>query len=438
MSDPTSANQSANPPASGPGADPSGDSPSPRDLAHRLVPMSGRDPHEPGRASTPLELFFDLTFVIAISVASSELAHSLSEGHVGSGLLAFGFCLFAIMWAWVNFSWFASAYDTDDWLFRVTTMLQMVGVLIVALGIHDVFTSIDAGGDLDNRVLVGGYVVMRVAMILQWLRAARQDPGRRRCALTYAAFIGVAQVGWVAMIVPRLTVWPTLALMLPLYAVELAGPYVAERRSSGTPWHAHHIAERYGLIVIIALGECLIGTVAALQSVVGSQGWSWEVAAVGVAGVGIAFTMWWIYFGVPMGTGLHHRRGTAFTFGYGHIVVVAAVAATGAGLHVAANYLEHESHLSAMGVLSTVLLPMVVFWLAMVTIYRVVVGRDQLHWRESLLVAGVLAVAVLLARVHVELTVCLLVVALAFVLPIVVDERVGVRLRARALSRLDD
>src|SRR5689334_12431958 len=191
----------------------------PGDLTHRLVPMSGRDPHESGRATTPLELFFDLTFVIAISVAASELAHSLAEGHIGSGVLAFAFCLFAIMWAWVNFSWFASAYDTDDWLFRVMTMLQMVGVLIVAMGVHDVFASIEAGGDLDNEVLVGGYVVMRVAMILQWLRAARHDHARRRCALTYVAFIGVAQVGWVAMILPKLTLWPTLALMLPLYAI---------------------------------------------------------------------------------------------------------------------------------------------------------------------------------------------------------------------------
>jgi low temperature requirement protein LtrA len=400
--------------------------------------MSGRDPHEGGRAATPLELFFDLTFVIAISVAASELAHSLAEGHIGSGVLAFAFCLFAIMWAWVNFSWFASAYDTDDWLFRVMTMLQMVGVLIVAMGIHDVFASIEAGGDLDLEVLVGGYVVMRVAMILQWLRAARHDHERRRCALTYVAFIGVAQAGWAAMIVPKLTLWPTLALLLPLYAIELVGPYIAERHASGTPWHAHHIAERYSLIVIIALGECLVGTVAALQSVVDAQGWSWEVAAVGVAGVGIAFTMWWIYFVVPMGTGLHHRREARFLFGYGHIVVVAAVAATGAGLHVAADYLEHTSHLSAAGVLMAVLLPMLVFWLSMVVIYTVVVGRDRLHLYESVMVVVLLVVAALLARVHVTLTVCLLVAALAFVPTIVVDEQVGARKRARVLAELGD
>jgi low temperature requirement protein LtrA len=414
-------------------------SPSRLRLAHRLTRMNGRDPHEAHRAATPLELFFDLTFVIAISVAAAELAHALAEGHVGSGLLAFCFCLFAIMWAWVNFTWFASAYDTDDWLFRVTTMLQMVGVLILAMGIPDIFASIDAGGDLKNEVLVGGYVVMRVAMVFQWLRAAREDPARRRCALTYAGFIAVAQLGWLLLIPPKLPLGPTLALMLPLYAIELAGPYVAERRvtGSGTPWHPHHIAERYGLIVIIALGECLIGTVAALQSVVAAQGWSVEVAAVGLAGVGIAFTTWWVYFVVPMGAGLHHHRARAFWFGYGHIVVVAAIAAIGAGLHVAAYHLEHKSHLSTMGALLTVVLPMLAFWLAMLVIHTVVVAPDAMHWRETAVFLGVLVAAVLLARAQVALTVCLLVAALAFVGPIVTDELVGARRRAEALDRLE-
>lgn len=409
----------------------------PSRLAHHLTRMSGRDPHEEGRASTPLELFFDLTFVIAISVASADLAHSLSEGHVGSGILAFSFCLFAIMWAWVNFTWFASAFDTDDWLFRLTTMLQMVGVLVVAMGVNDVFRSIEEGGSIDNRVLVGGYVVMRVAMLFQWLRVATQDPEHRPAALTIVKFIAVAQVGWVLLIFPDLGLWPTLALMLPLYAVELAGPYVAERRGTGTPWHPHHVAERYGLIVIIALGECLLGTVAALQSVVAENGWSWEVAAVGVAGVGLGFTVWWLYFAAPMGQGLHAHRSRGFVFGYGHIVVVAAIAAIGAGLHVAAYYLEHESHLSARGALLTVVVPMVVFWLSMVVIYTVIVAGDHMHWRDTAMVAAVLVLALVLAQLGVALTVCLLVAACAFVPAIVTDEWVGARQREQTLHELD-
>lgn len=152
--------------------------------------MAGRDPAESHRAATPLELLFDLTFVVAFAVASAQTAHLLGEGHIGAALAGFSFAMFATCWAWINFSWFASAFDTDDWAYRLTTMLQMVGVLILALGLPAAFESIDEGRHIDNGVMVLGYVVMRVAMLLQWLRAARQAPRHRAAALTYAATIG--------------------------------------------------------------------------------------------------------------------------------------------------------------------------------------------------------------------------------------------------------
>lgn len=102
---------------------------------HRLNRMSGRDPHEQHRVASPLELLFDLTFVIAFGVAAAQFAHLMAEGHVSAGLAGFAFGAFATWWAWMNFTWFASAYDTDDWIYRVMTMLQMVGVIILALGI---------------------------------------------------------------------------------------------------------------------------------------------------------------------------------------------------------------------------------------------------------------------------------------------------------------
>ena len=124
----------------------------------------------------------------------------MAEGHYAAGLIGFGFASFAICWAWINFSWFSSAYDTDDWIFRVVTMLQMTGVLVLAIGLPRLFASIEHGAHLDNSVMVLGYVIMRVAMVFQWLRAARQDPARRRACLTYAAAISLAQVGWVTQI----------------------------------------------------------------------------------------------------------------------------------------------------------------------------------------------------------------------------------------------
>ena len=207
--------------------------------------MRGRDPHEAHRAATPLELLFDLTFVISFGIAASQLAHALAEAHYAAGLLGFGFASFAICWAWINFSWFASAYDTDDWIFRVVTMVQMIGVLVLALGLPSMFASFERGARLDNFVMVQGYVIMRVALIFQWLRAAKQDPARRRACMTYVVTISIAQIGWVALIVANLSAGATVIVMGLLTLIELAGPVVAERMDGGTPWHAHHITERY-------------------------------------------------------------------------------------------------------------------------------------------------------------------------------------------------
>ena len=79
-------------------------------------------------------------------------------------------------WAWLNYSWFASAYDTDDWVFRLATMVQMVGVIVLSLGLPPMFESIDHGGTLDNRVMVAGYVIMRVALVFLWWQVSRHDP----------------------------------------------------------------------------------------------------------------------------------------------------------------------------------------------------------------------------------------------------------------------
>ena len=101
--------------------------------------MPPRDPGEEHRASTPLELLFDLCFVVAVGQASADLHHSLAAGHVWHGLAGYLSVFFAIWWAWMNFSWFASAYDRDDVLYRLLTLVQMAGVLVLATGVDAAF-----------------------------------------------------------------------------------------------------------------------------------------------------------------------------------------------------------------------------------------------------------------------------------------------------------
>src|SRR5688572_18874561 len=319
--------------------------------------MRGRDRHEAHRVATPLELLFDLTFVISFGLAASELAHALAEGHYSAGLLGFGFASFGICWAWINFSWFASAYDTDDWIFRIVTMVQMIGVLVLAVGLPRLFASIERGEPLDNSIMVLGYVIMRVALVLQWLRAARQDPARRRACLTYAIAVSIAQVGWIVQIVLPFSLGVSIILGVVLTLVELAGPVIAERRDGGTPWHAHHIVERYGLFAIIALGEGVVGTVAALSAVIEQQGWTLDVALVGIAGTGLTFGIWWVYYLLPSAPILHVHRERSFIWGYSQMLVVTSIVATGAGLHVAASFIEHTAHISPQATVLTVAVP---------------------------------------------------------------------------------
>lgn len=389
--------------------------------------MAGRDPHERGRAATPLELLFDLTFVVAFSVAASEFAHLLAGGYVAAGLAAFFFAMFAVCWAWINFSWFASAYDTDDWVYRLTTMLQMVGVIILALGLPQMYASIEHGEHVDNAVVVAGYVVMRVAMVAQWLRAAAQDPQRRKACLTYALWITLAQIGWIVAIFLHTSVPVTAGIVVALVLVEVTGPVIAEGRG-GTPWHAHHIAERYGLFTIIALGEGVVGTVASLTAVVGEQGWSIEAVFVAVAGTGLTFGMWWTYFVLPHADILHARRERSFWFGYLHMLVFASIVATGAGLHAAAYYIERHSELSSVATVLSVVIPVGVYILTVYALYSLMAGRvERFHVLLLVLSAAVLGTAVLLAANGVSMANCLLVVTLAPVVSVVGYELVGHR-----------
>ena len=405
-------------------------------LSHHVTRMTGRDPHESGRAATSLELLFDLTFVVAFGITGNETAHLLAEGHFGSALLGFLFAMFAVIWAWINFSWFASAFDTDDWIYRATTLVQMVGVIILALGVPPMFASIDHGPVLDNGVMVLGYVVMRVAMIAQWLRAARQSADCRRACLTYAGCIAVAQIGWIGLILAPFSLPLTLACGAVLWLVELGGPLLAERQGQGTPWHAHHIAERYGLLAIIALGEGIIGTVAAVGAVVQAQGWSLDAALVATAGTGLTFGMWWAYFVLPSGRMLHAHRERSFGWGYGHFPVFASIAGTGAGLHVAAYYIEHEAHIGSVATVLTVAVPVAVYLLSVYLLYaqltRTFTGFFGLLLAASL---APIAAAVLLAAAGVSMAVCLVVLMLGPLVSVVGFEAVGHRQQAAALDR---
>ena len=327
------------------------------------VPMTGRDPGQSHRTATPLELFFDLTFVVAVAQAASGLHHGLVEGHAGDVLVSFPLIFFGIWWAWMNFTWFASAYDTDDAVYRIAVLVQLTGVLVVAAGVPRGLSDHDFG------VATFGYVIMRTAMVAQWLRAAVSHPDGRRCALRYAAGLAAVQSGWVARL--ALTDGPGLVAFWVLVAVELAIPYWAE--SAGrTPWHPGHIAERYGLFTLIVLGESVLAATVGVQVALDSTSSLGELGPVILGGILTVFALGWVYFDMP-GERVASRARATFVEGslrgallwcYGHYVVFASAAAAGAGLAVAVDQATHHSKLTDTQAGFAITVPVSVFLLA--------------------------------------------------------------------------
>ena len=399
--------------------------------------MIGRDPDEPVRSATPLELLYDLTFVIAFGAAASEFAHYLAEGHLWSGLGGFVFTVFAVSWAWINYSWFASAFDNDDWLFRLATFVQMIGVIILTLGIPRVFESLDNGEQLDNGTLVAGYVVMRVALVGLWIRVAVTNPERRRAAISYAVIVGVAQLGWIATAIADIDPLVMLVFAVLLFLLEFAGPVIGELYKGGTPWHPGHIAERYGLLVIITLGEVILGTVTTISAIVVEHGWTAEAIMLAFSGTALAFGIWWVYFALPGRIAFRRARWRTFVWAYGSIVVFAAIAAIGAGLHVAALAIEGESTLTSFQVILTIAVPLLVLWIAIFVLYSIVIRTfDPFH--VPAFAASVLAMLAACAAVALGASVAVgvTIMVLSPTVIIVAFETVAYRHEQQAIERL--
>ena len=314
--------------------------------------MSGRDPGEEHRGSTPLELLFDLTFVVAVARAGIELRDALAQGHAGHALAGYAAVFFALWWAWVNFTWFASAYDTDDVPYRLLTLLQMAGVLVFAAGIPAAFARFDFG------TAVAGYVIMRLAMVAQWLRAARGHPEGRAGTLRYAAGITVVQLCWIG--------WLYLpgrpgGRLLRAGGRRAGGTGLGRVRGRPTPWHPGHITERYGGFTIIVLGEVVAAIAAAVQEAVDHSRASPGLLTVAAAGLLLVFALWWSYFKHSAAEEI--RRSLPWTFAWAlcHYLIFAAVAALGAGLQIAIGTLLHGTRVSPAFAAFAVAIPVAIY-----------------------------------------------------------------------------
>lgn len=316
-----------------------------------LRKMIPRNPVEAYRSASPLELFFDLIFVVAVSMASANLHTAETADRLTAGVVGYLMVFFAIWWAWMNFTWFASAFDTDDWIYRVLTLAQMGGVIVLAIGTGP------AMREMDFSLILAGYFIMRFALVTQWLRAARSHPDYRRTSLRYATGISVVQLCWLFILVVPASF--TLPLFIVLVLAELAVPVWAELARK-TPWNPEHINDRYGCFTMIVLGESVLASTLAFAGAAEQGAFPIHILLIGVSSFLLAAGMWWLYFASDVTHRLTQLK-TALQFGYGHFFVFAAAGAFSAGVAVMLDLGQGSSQLNKLAAAATLTVPVAAF-----------------------------------------------------------------------------
>ncbi len=376
-----------------------------------LKPMNMRDATQHERPATQLELFFDLVFVIAIASVTAAFHHSISEAHGLETLPNLIFTFMAIWWAWMNFTWFATAFDNDDVLYRLLTISIMGGALIFAGGAESIFNTMQFG------IAIIGWILMRVSMIILWLRAAKHNPDVRKTCTRYAIGLGFAQCLWIVLyivgesgIAGILPGTPTFMILGSLtFLVEFAVPVWGEK-AAPTSIHNGHIVERYGLLNIIVLGEVLLSISFIASKFFEGHG-SLELVVLGISSLIIVFALWWVYFldevSIPTNSVF-----AAFAWGYGHFFIYLGAALLGSGIGAELDVLTHHSKLHGHEAIPYIAAPITVYF---VTLWAIRDRHENLgHAQHSLLISSIAILGAAFAGMPIAVITVLVVVAVVW------------------------
>jgi low temperature requirement protein LtrA len=271
------------------------------------------------RRATWLELFLDLVFVAAIA----EVASTLSADPTAAGFGRYLALFLPIGWAWAGFTFYATRFDTDDLVYRLLTLLGMFAVAGLASTVPHALH----GG---QNSFVVAYVSVRVILLVLYARVYRDVEVARPLAGWFMLMFGIAVGDWlISLVVP--VPWKYVFWAIALF-LEHVAPIRAWRMLRGVPVHPRHIPERFGLLIIIVLGEGVIGVVLGTAEV------SWTVlsSTVAFAGFLTGASIWWLYFDFLDGASVVTRNvRSGITFVYAHYFVAAGIAALGVGVKLA-------------------------------------------------------------------------------------------------------
>jgi low temperature requirement protein LtrA len=308
-----------------------------------------------GERVTPLELFFDLVFVLAITQCTALMSHNPTWDGLAQGLLVLG----VVWWSWVGYAWLTSVIDPEEGAVRLVIFAAMAGLLVVSLCIPEAFDDLALAFAL-------AYGFVRAAHITLFILASPEDDALRHSVLGLALSTAVAVSLLVAASffdgLAQGSLW-ALALFL-----DMAGPYFI--RPDGWRLVPEHFAERHGLVVIIALGESIVAIGVGAAGVV-----DWGVIAAAVLGVGLTAAMWWVYFDVvalvagrrlvEAREGRERNTMARDSYSYLHLPMVAGIVLVALGMkrtigHVD-EHLRAEIAFALMGGLAAYLLGHVAF-----------------------------------------------------------------------------
>lgn len=286
----------------------------------RITPPRLRTMEQEERRATWLELFYDLAFVVGVAVLADRLLRDLS------GVAAFLGYFGLLWWLWASHTYYADRYDTDDLVYRLLAAGQMVAVVVIAAAL--------SGATESTVAFAWGYAAARWVLVLMYWRAYRFVEETRELVRGYLIGFGLAAAVWTGSALvaqeARVVVW-VVAL-----CIDLATPWVMRRQQARVPLDVSHLPERFGLFTILVLGEAITALVAGLAH----ANWSFPHAATAAMGIGIATSVWWMYFDNTSGSVVRRSAAVRRTWRptawiYTHFVLAAALAALGVGLEVA-------------------------------------------------------------------------------------------------------
>jgi len=272
----------------------------------------------------------------------------------------------------MGFTWFASAFDTDDVLYKISIFIQILGALVLAAGIEQASTS------LDFTLGLIGYIIMRFSLILLWFRVARNSEKDRSSAFRYIGGITLCQIGWVLHII-FVPAEYFIAGFVGLFICELFVPFYAQKKAN-TTFHLHHIIERYGLLTIIVLGECFLASVVGVRALF--EHFSWELLSALSAGFLITLMMWWMYFEHANHKIMNQKNGS-FVWGYIHYFLFLSIAAVGVGLAITNDLLIGHAEISQTVATLSVAIPLSSFLLCVWYIYDKPLNTSL--WKKSII-----------------------------------------------------